>query len=218
MKDLRNILDVIGKQYPLKELGAKGFDGMKVKGMTFSINSYNAKGLGHVSTMCAKGFFGLMTMDTLIINPVELDLPLLSYDRIHVASKDKLIAEVYDTMLDVRPIPELSKFGKDYSEYLSAPNVAKNWYDDIRMADECVNLTGKKANRELFDKMILDYVSAYLSAPANAVTDLDAKREKNDIYINGLLENGGVATDMFIQRYGRETTSMFFKEVLFSHS
>jgi hypothetical protein len=66
--------------------------------------------------------------------------------------------------------------------------------------------------------MILDYVDAYLSAPADVVTDIDAKKARNNVYISGLLDNGGVATDLFIKRYGRETTSMFFKEVLFSHS
>ncbi len=215
---MKDLIELIDKKYKLTTLGSKGFDGMKVKGMTFSINSYNAEGLGHVSTMCAKGFFGLMKMDTLIINPSEIDLPLLSYDRIHVMGKDKLIAEVYDTMLETRPLPELAKFNSEYSKYLSAPNVAKNWYDEIRMAAECVNLTGKKTENDTFDKMILDYVTAYLNTPAAKVTDISAKKAKNDIYINGLLQNGGVATDLFIQRYGRETTKMFFKEVLFSHS
>ena len=86
---MKEVIELIDKKYKLTTLGSKGFDGMKVKGMTFSINSYNAEGLGHVSTMCAKGFFGLMKMDTLIINPSEIDLPLLSYDRIHVMGKDK---------------------------------------------------------------------------------------------------------------------------------
>lgn len=218
MKDLENILNVIAKRYPLKELGSKGFDGMKVSGMTFSINSFNAKGLGHVSTMCAHGFLGLMKMDTLIINPSEVDLPLLSYDRIHVMGKDKLIAEIYNTMLNDRPIPELAKFNQEYSKFLAPATVAKNWYDGIRMSDECVALVGKKTENSAFDKMILDYVDAYLSTPADVVTDIDAKKARNNVYISGLLDNGGVATDLFIKRYGRETTSMFFKEVLFSHS
>ena len=39
---------------------------MKVSGMTFDIAAYKVEGLGHVSSMVASGFFGLMKMDTLI--------------------------------------------------------------------------------------------------------------------------------------------------------
>ena len=70
------LLDVINEKYPLKEKSSEGFDGIKVKGMKFDIKSYEAEGLGNVSTMRAKGFFGLMKMDTLIINPSETDLPI----------------------------------------------------------------------------------------------------------------------------------------------
>ena len=48
--------------------------------MTFTIKAYKAEGLGHVSVMRAKGFFGLMKMDTLIVNPTYVDLPLYSYN------------------------------------------------------------------------------------------------------------------------------------------
>ena len=51
--------------------------------MRFFVKAYRADGLGHVSVMRAKGFFGLMKMDTLIIVPKEKDLPLYSYDRIY---------------------------------------------------------------------------------------------------------------------------------------
>ncbi len=215
---MKNLLDIIEKHYKLTELGAKGFDGMKVKGMTFSINSYNAEGLGHVSTMCASGFLGFMKMDTLIINPTELDLPLLSYDRIFAFGVEKLIAEVYDTMLERRPLPTLAEFNKTYSRYVTPTSQKGNWYDDIRMSDECVSLAGKKDDNPEFDKMIVDYLKAYLALPADKVTDIAAKKAKNDIYVNGLLENGGIATDLFIKKNGKENTSMLFKEVLFSHS
>ncbi len=43
----------------------------------------------------------------------------------------------------------------------------------------------------------------------------DLKKEKASLYSNGLIENGGPATDPFIQSFGKEKTKKFFKEVLF---
>ena len=71
------LLKTIGEKYPLKPMDAGEFSSLKASGMQFAIEAYEAEGLGHVSYMQAKGFFGLMKMDTLIINPKELDLPLL---------------------------------------------------------------------------------------------------------------------------------------------
>ena len=61
--------------------------------------TYEAGGLGAISVMTAVGFFGLMKMETLIVLPRELDLPLLSYDRIHVFGKEIILLELYDTFI-----------------------------------------------------------------------------------------------------------------------
>jgi hypothetical protein len=63
------LLDLIGKKYTLCPISAGEFASLKAKGMTFSVSAYTAEGLGHVSVMRAKGFFGLMKMDTLMIVP-----------------------------------------------------------------------------------------------------------------------------------------------------
>ena len=54
----------------MTEKSAGEFANIKAKGMKFQIKQYEAKGLGNVSVMEAKGFFGLMQMDTLIMNYV----------------------------------------------------------------------------------------------------------------------------------------------------
>lgn len=74
------LLSMIAKRYTLTELNIGNMAKFKAKGMTFAIKAYKAKGFGHVSVMRAKGFFGLMKMDTLIVNPTDVDLPLYSYN------------------------------------------------------------------------------------------------------------------------------------------
>ena len=99
------LLDIIKSEYTLSDIDVGEFSSIKANGMKFDIRAYYAKGLGHVSVMKASGFFGLMKMDTLIINPKEKDLPLYSYDRIFAMGNDTLIVELYDTMageLDVK--------------------------------------------------------------------------------------------------------------------
>lgn len=79
---IAKIIDEVSKIFPLKELEVGEMSALKAKSMKYTICAYYAEGLGHVSVMSAKGFFGLMKMDTVIINPTEKDLPLYSYDNI----------------------------------------------------------------------------------------------------------------------------------------
>ena len=91
------LLDIIRAKHELSPLEVGEFVSLKAKGMRFSIRAFRAEGLGHVSVMRARGFFGLMRMDTLMIVPEQKDLPLYSYDRIHAMGNDTLIIELYDT-------------------------------------------------------------------------------------------------------------------------
>ena len=210
---IEQLLEIIGNKYSLEELSAEDYNGLKVKGMKFEIRSYNAKGLGHVSTMCAKGFFGLMQMDTLIVNPIEKDLPLMSYDRIKAMGNDKLYVEFYDTMVEKTSLLALDTIKNRHSDH--TPLVPKpNWYDDIKLP-QTVNYAGKKTDSEEFDQMAREYFEAYIALDAPIVADAVAKKEKSDYYVNGLLTNGGPATDVFLKAIGPEKTTALFKEVLF---
>ena len=56
-----------------------------------------------------------MKMDTLIINPYNLELPLYSYDRIYAAGNDTLIVELYDTLSGDYDQNELMQVKEAYS-------------------------------------------------------------------------------------------------------
>ena len=104
---VEKIIEEIAKRSPLTEKSVGEFARFQARGMTFSCFAYAAEGLGHVSVMTAKGFFGLMKMDTLVICPEQKDLPLFSYDRIYAMGNDTLIMELYDPC--VQPISDVSK-------------------------------------------------------------------------------------------------------------
>ena len=206
------ILNRIAERFLLTETDVGSFRTMKVNGMRFTVRAFEAKGLGHVSVMQAKGFFGLMKMDTLIVNPKALDLPLLSYDRIHAMGNDTLIIELYDTAVEM---PDLETLDAVKTRYRSLPerDPGTHWYDAARLK-ESVSKKGKKLSGA-FDAMTADYVKTYLSLPAKPVSDPKKKREKTNAYVEGLLQNGGPSTDVFKKALGEERTKELFRAVLF---
>ena len=212
---MEKLLNIINNKFELTERGSYGFDNIKASGMRFVVNSYKAESLGFISIMTAKGFLGLIKMETLIINPTILDLPLLSYDRIHVFGKDKLILELYDTMNDKQSLDKITEVKNNYLGYVyESSNKEPHWYDDVRLP-ETVSFSGKKKNSAEFDVIAERLIEAYINTTAPVVTDAEAKAQKIDYYVNGLLNNGGPATDVFVKKLGKNITGMLFKNVLF---
>lgn len=210
MTDL--ILNRIAERFPLTETDVGSFRTMKVNGMRFTVRAFEAKGLGHVSVMQAKGFFGLMRMDTLIVNPKALDLPLLSYDRIHAMGNDTLIVELYDTLVDDCSIETLQSVNETYKD-LPARDPGTHWYDGIKLK-ESVSKKGKKLT-DRFNAYTEAYMKAYLELPSKPVKDPEKKREKTNAYVEGLSKNGGPSTDVFKKALGEERTKELFRTVLF---
>ena len=211
------ILDLIKQNHALVPKSVGDFKTFKARGMTFVCDAFDAEGLGHVSVMRAKGFFGLMKMDTLVIAPTDKDLPLLSYDRIYAMGNDTLIIELYDTMgekkCDLSSISELKVRYAHLPERFAEGEEPKHWYDDIRLS-ETTSKKGKKGNTTDFDAYTIDYISAYINLVADAC-DKSEKIARTEVYAGGLITQGGPATDVFKQEFGEEKTGEIIRKVLF---
>lgn len=211
------ILELIKQRHTLEEKSVGEFKTFKAKGMKFVCEAYNAEGLGHVSVMRAKGFFGLMKMDTLVIAPENKDLPLLSYDRIVAMGNDNLIIELYDTMdeekVNFTLINSIKNKYKLLPERFADGEEPKHWYDDIRLP-ETTSKKGKKKHRKAFDAYAVEYIYSYLSLSSNEC-DVEKKKARTDVYVDGLLTQGGPATDVFKKELGEEKTHTVLKTVLF---
>lgn len=237
------MLKTLNARFPLEEKPVGEFAKIKVKGMNFTIQQYYAKGLGNVSVMRAVGFFGLMKMDTLIINPAECDAPLFSYDRVLAMGNDTLILELYNTFLheDVSEYKgQLEGIQKVNEAHKSLPDhdLGSHWYDGIKLR-ESASKKGKKKDTPSFDIMAQEYFKAYvesavasdkleeadgeMNSKENAKEIKDAmatcartlKMEKASVYVEGLLSNGGPSTDIFKQYYGEVKTADLFRKILF---
>ena len=211
---IEKLLSIINAGFPLTEADAGEYKVLKADGMTFSIRAYRAEGLGWVSVMTAKGFFGLMKMDTLIITPTEVDMPLFSYDRVHAMGNDTLIYELYDTLLGETDLSELDKV-KGRASTLPDHDLGEHWYDSIKLAVS-LSKKGKKVHTPAFDDTAMQYLKAYLeTAKKAAPCDAAPKLEKASVYVEGLLTNGGPSTDVFKKGIGDEKTGDLFRRVLF---
>ena len=207
------LLNIIKGSFPLTEIDCGEFAKMKVSGMNFEITAFRAEGLGHVSVMRASGFMGLMKMDTLIINPREIDLPLYSYDRILAMGNDTLITELYDTMVGDYSDESLIKVKDSYTD-LAERDPGEHWYDSIKLPSS-ISKKGKKNHTARLDELTIKHFEAYLASSADAVTDKAAKQEKAKVYVNGLLEKGGPSTDVFKKSIGEAKTRELFENILF---
>lgn len=211
------ILNLLKSKYPLVQKDIGEFETFKVKGMTFTCAAYEAQGLGHVSVMQAKGFFGLMKMDTIVIAPTDKDLPLISYDRIYAMGNDTLIIEFYDTMgenkVDASPLAAINEKYAYLPERFEEGKEPKHWYDDIRLP-ETINKKGKKKNSGDFDAYTLESFSAYLELNAENC-DKEEKLTRTRAYSNGLISNGGPAVNVFKSEMGDERAAEVIHTVLF---
>lgn len=209
------LLNIIGKTFALTELPCGEFAEQKISGMKFHIRRFSAEGLGSVSVMVAKGFFGLMKMDTLIITPTAVDLPLFSYDRVHAMGNDTLIFELYDTLLGETDLAQLAAVKKNAAA-LPNHDLGAHWYDTIKLP-QSLSKKGKKKDTAAFDETADAYLRAYLQAAKNAAPcDAAAKRAKAAVYVEGLLTHGGPSTDVFKKGIGEEKTAELFRKYLFA--
>lgn len=207
------LLGRIAARHPLTALDAGEFATLGASGMKFTVQAYHAKGLGHVSIMRAKGFFGLMRMDTLMIVPEDKDLPLYSYDRIYAAGNDTLIVELYDTLVSPLDLGALQEVLARRT-YLAQRDPKEHWYDSIKLAGS-ISKKGKHAQTPELDALTYEHFEAYLNAPAADTADKAQKRARSAAYVDGLLTNGGPSTDVFKKKLGADATAKLFREVLF---
>ncbi len=207
------IMEKIKEKYEVTEIPLGELASLKANGMRFEIQAYEVKGLGHLSVMRASGFFGLMKMDTVIINPKQKDMPLYSYDRIFVLGNDTLIVELYDTVLNGYSEKSLLDVKDEYKD-LCERDPGEHWYDSIKLSSSISKKTKKKDTPRM-DELTIKHLLAYLSADSNGVDDVAMKNEKSAVYVNGLLQKGGPSTDVFKKALGQEKTELLFKKALF---
>lgn len=212
---VEKMLKLIGESFPLSECDAGKYSSAKVGPMKFQIRYFDANGLGRVSVMKGSAMFGLMKMDTLIVNPFERDMALFSYDRIYAMGNDTIFLELYDTRIDKsRTMKDIESVVSRYDDIPEQP-VAPNWYDDIKLSGS-LKKKGKKNITLRFDRLAQEYLNSFIGLVRQAPEcNVSEKKKVAGMYTQGLLKNGGPSTDQFVKAKGMEYTEHLFKDILF---
>lgn len=208
---MNRYVDRINAHFGSRKLDAGEYAHFRMNGMTFECEAYELEGLGRLSHLSGRLPLSLMRIDSLIISPLEKDLPLMNIDLMKVFGNRSIYLELYDLGQEER-LEEA--FQKIKERYLNASSDSgSHWYDGIRYES---SLIMKKKDQRIIDEAITAYLDEYLKL-ADKAKPADHKKIKEALraYSHGLAEKGGPATDVFIKSWGKEKTIVFFDEVLF---
>ncbi|MBQ3302320.1 MAG: hypothetical protein IJH04_09315 [Eggerthellaceae bacterium] len=180
---------------------------LKKSGMAFDAEAWEIEGIGHLCIMKMKAFLGLMRMETVVIAPTQVDLPLFNADWVNAAGTETQMVEFYDTQLEPWPHASQARFHEildRYGDVLNGESTATHWYDPILYSCSC-RKTGRKLTERL-SAMTQDNIDAFVAQLAEApACDADAKAEKVRTFAETLFSQGGPAVDQVTKLFGAET-------------
>ena len=101
------------------------------------------------------------------------------------------------------------------NKYVSVPDNdhGNHWYDHLILPASVYKRA--KNQTDALNKLAEEFVTAFFSIEAPAVSDHAAKRAKASEYVEGLISNGGPSTDVFKKKFCEEYTGKIFRTVLF---
>lgn len=214
------VLDELNKHYTVTEVDPGKYTEMKMYGiLKFRVEQYDIEELGNLSVMRVNA--GVMQMATIVITPKDKNLPLLSADYMYILSNRKSYLEFYDVVKEKdaqynQLIKNLSAVISNYS-HLEDFAASEAWYKHLLSVD--AYKTGKPENDKDVEQMLADSVKVYLEHGKQLpeLSDEDKTEKKNITlaYTDGLIEKGGISTDVFKKELGAEETKNFFDKVFF---
>lgn len=214
-------LSAVREEYTVRELDAGEYSDMRFYGiMKFHVDQYEVENLGNLSVMTAD--MGFMQMVSFMITPIEKNVPLCTLDYMYILNNRKSYVEFYDLAGEqdtdaYRAVQaSLQEMTARWTEFEEIPAEA-HWYDEYLKV-----LMHKKLSKDAEDRnkaMFLDALKTYLGESAKqdvSSAEVQAKQfENTKAYSSGLIDKGGVSTDVFKKALGEDKTRDFFGKVFF---
>ena len=214
------VLSELEANYTVTACDAGEYEEMKLFGlMKFDVDQYDIEELGNLSIMRVN--MGVMQMATVVITPKEKNMPLLSADYMYILSNRKSYLEFYDVVKEKdeqynQLLTALSEVQNEYA-YLEDIEASEAWYEHL------LTVTSYKAGTVASDKdlqgLLVDSMEVYLEhskeLPLLSQKEETEKMEITIEYTDGLIEKGGISTDVFKNALGEEETKKFFDNVFF---
>lgn len=186
-----------------KDLGSDAH--LSKRGMTFTTEAYDVAGIGHLSIMRMKAFFGLMRMETVILAPTQVDMPLFNMDWVRAFGKETQIAELYNNQLQPWPDVYQGEFDRirQQNEDLANMESDGHWYDDILYPCSC-----GKQGKGIEDRLVQiaqDYMATYV-AQLGVLPACDQAQKAAAVrdFAERLFASGGPAVSQVTKLFGDE--------------
>ena len=213
---------------PLEEFGRFGkieqrdmgeFAVIRRSGMRFESASYRLEGVGYFSTIQTKAMLGLMQMESLVLTPLEVDMPLLSYDVMKLPGKDLVLLDIFDTQLAPvdRSAPGMfAGMGDVKARYAHLPDRETPPGCSAEMSlPQSIGKKGRKILKKS-GTMATEWLEAYMALLEKAEKcDREEKRKAVRRYTDRLFTEGGVAVDQFKKMLGEEAALRMLGEFIF---
>ena len=213
-------LEEVKNHYTVTEVDPGEYKELKIYGiMKFDVEQYHIEEIGNLSVMRVN--MGLMQMGTFVITPKDKNLPLLSTDYMYILGNRKAYLELYDLVeeKDAQYTALLTALTNTLAgfEELEDVETTPAWYQDLLTV---TSYKGGKADADSrLQEMLTESLKIYMeNSKEFPLLDEAAKQEKIRItkeYTDGLIEKGGISTDVFKKALGDEVTREFFDGVFF---
>lgn len=210
----------IREEHQLTEIPEDEYGMVKLNfAMTFDVDHYRIEDIGNLSVM--KLNMGVMQMATFVLTPDEKDIPVLSADYMFMLPIRKTYLEIYDLVInnDDTYKSYLEQFDEIKSRYAAIQDTdhSEVWYSSLITVGTYKQ--GNSRNDDATAEMLAENVRLMLRMadeyPALSEEEVESKRQIVVDYSDGLIENGGISTDMFKKSLGAETSKDFFDKVFF---
>lgn len=212
---VKTIIDEIKSKYNCKSVDADIFAKVVIDGANFNINAYDVEGVGRVATVEMKRLIGLWNMQSVIITPFEVDMPIFYCNKHREKGKYIYRMEMFDTQMNPIEMDEIAAINEKYASLPDDPQ-NERWYDAVKLSNSVVKKVEKK-NKEELTKLALEHFRAYFeklqTAPECKSTE---KKKKATVFVNDLCKQSGIAVvEIFIANYGEKVAAKLCNEVLF---
>lgn len=220
-EQIENGLELVQEGYTVTQLDAEEYTDMRFYGiMKFHVDQYRVEELGNLSVMTAD--MGFMQMVSFMITPIEKNVPLCTLDFMYILNNRKSYVEFYDLAGDT-----------DSDEYITVQAILQglvdrwndveelavepHWYDTYLKVfmHKQLKKDDDARNTQLFSESLGTYLNETLRIEKSSDENISRQIDNTKAYSDGLIEKGGVSTDVFKKALGEEKTREFFDKVFF---
>ncbi len=214
------VLAQLREHYTVTEVDPGEYEKIKLYGiMNCDVDQYHVEGIGNLCIMKVDAI--MMQMSCIVLTPQDRNLPLFSADYMYILGNRKAYLEFYDVVENkddtyMQLMNGLNEAHKKY-DHLENVEISEAWYDHLLTAG--AYKSGSSAIDGELKNILTDsykvYIDHALTIPELDETAVDKKMEITKAYTDGLVEKGGVSTDVFKKELGDEKTKDFFDKVFF---